>query len=249
MKVDVYQLYKRLTRQYKLSSYDTRKLWSIIGPICQHNEFKKRCESPFYHHDIKTLGEHIISDAIVTYKLVKLLKSNGYRKTIKLEVAVYIAMFHDLYEIPWQNTFQKKKFRNIHGFIHPIEAVVNAITWFPEYFKSKENSLLIIDGIIHHMYPLPVRAIDNFSMELNNQEKYDKLAKKYKDMIKASTNIGKFSHYSLRKSFFIEGRIMSKADKSVVFKRDLKGISGYLALIDGKNKKVEAFDKKQKESE
>ncbi len=44
---------------------------------------------------------------------------------------------------------------------------------------------------------------------------------KYKDMIKISTDIGKIGHYSLRKSFFIEGRIMSRADKIVAFKKIL----------------------------
>ena len=48
----------------------------------------------------------------------------------------------------------KKILRNKHGFVHPIEAVVNAITWFPQYFKTKEKTVIIIDGIIHHMFPL-----------------------------------------------------------------------------------------------
>ena len=81
---------------------------------------------------------------------------------INLKIAIYIAMFHDLYEEPWQNNIKSKgkKFKNLHGFTHPIEAVVNAITWFPNIFQDEEESLMIIDGIIHHMYPLPVRAID-----------------------------------------------------------------------------------------
>lgn len=246
MQEDVYQLYKKLARLYKLSGYDSRKLWGIIEPICRHPEFIARCADPFYHHDIKTLGEHILTDTIVTYKFVKILKGKGYQKIINLNLAVTIAMFHDLYETPWQNAYQKKKFKNLHGFRHPIEAVVNAITWYPSFFKSKKNSLIIIDGIIHHMYPLPVRAIDFSDLELNNQKKYDKLPQKYKDMIKASTQIGKIGKFSLRKSFFAEGRVMSRADKVVAFRKDLKGISGYLALIDGKNKKVANLTKQNK---
>lgn len=245
---DVYKLYKDLATQYNLSSYDTRKLWNIIKPICEHKEFIKRCNAPFFHHDIKTLGEHILTDTIVTYRITKRLKTKLHKQPIKLELAIYIAMFHDLYEIPWQNSFQHKKFKNLHGFIHPIEAVVNAITWYPDYFRTKENSLIIIDGIIHHMFPLPVRAIDESDLQLNVIEKYNKLPDKYKKMIKASTSIGKFGPFSLRKSFFIEGRIMSKADKRVAITKDLKEIHGYIALIDGRNKKVAELNKKVKEN-
>lgn len=235
----VYLKYKEFAKNYKLSSYDTRRLWKILEPIAIHPEFEKRCNDPYFHHDVKTLGDHILCDAIVTFKLAtKLKKNNTNMKDISVENAVVIAMFHDLYELPWQNLSVKKIMRNKHGFVHPIEAVTNAITWFPKYFETKEKAFIIIDGVIHHMFPLAVRAIDNSDMELNNKEKYDKLPKKYKDMIKLSTDIGKISHYSLRKSMFIEGRIMSKADKIVAFRKDIGSFNGYLALISGKNKNI-----------
>ena len=70
MKEDkVYLKYKEFAKQYKLSNYDTKKLWKIIEPIATHEEFAKRCSDPYFHHDIKTLGDHILCDAIVTYKL------------------------------------------------------------------------------------------------------------------------------------------------------------------------------------
>lgn len=159
-------------------------------------------------------------------------------KKVNIKLAVIIALFHDLYEEPWQNNPKKKVMRNKHGFTHPIEAVVNAITWFPEFFASKDKAMVIIDGIIHHMYPLPVRAIDNHDMELNNKEKYDNLKESYKKMIKLSTESGKIGHYSLRKSFFLEGRIMSRADKYVAFRKDIGSIHGYMALLSGKNKNI-----------
>lgn len=243
MEKEIYDLYKRLAIKCNLTNGDIKKLWSMIENICKHPEFQKRCYAPFFHHDIKTLGEHILNDTIVTYKIAKDIKKN-HRKIINIELAVYIAMFHDLYEIPWQNTFQKKKFRNKHGFSHPLEAIINAITWYPEYFKSKDNALIIIDGVIHHMFPFPVRAIDNTNLELNNQEKYEKLPDRYKKMIFSSTSIGKVGHYSLRKSFFLEGRILSKADKIVAMKTDLKGLNGYLAMINGHNKKIDKIEEK-----
>ena len=236
---NVYLKYKEFAKQYKLSNYDTKRLWKIIEPIATHEEFAKRCSDPYFHHDIKTLGDHILCDAIVTYKLAtKLKRKNHALKSINIELAVVIAMFHDLYELPWQNIDIKKIMRNKHGFVHPIEAITNAITWYPEYFENKDKAMVIIDGVIHHMFPLAVRRIDDTDMELNNKEKYEKLPKKYKDMIKLSTDIGKIGHYSLRKTFFVEGRIMSKADKLVALKKDIGSFNGYLALLSGKNKNI-----------
>lgn len=235
----VYIKYKEFAKKYKLKSYETKKLWKIICHIATNEEFIKRCNAPYFHHDIKTLGDHILCDAIVTYILAtKLKKKSDNMQAINIENAVLIAMFHDLYELPWQNTNIKKIMYNKHGFVHPIEAITNAITWFPEYFETKEKAIILIDGVIHHMFPLAVRRIDNTSMELNNQEKYDNLHPKYKDMIKLSTNIGAFGHYSLRKSIFIEGRIMSKSDKIVAFRNEIGSLNGYLALISGKNKNI-----------
>lgn len=235
---DIYIKYRELAKCYNMNSSDARKLWKMIDRIATHPEFIKRCDNPYFHHDIKTLGEHILCDAIVTYKLSKKIKKKSEMKKINTEVAVVIAMFHDLYELPWQNNPIKKIMRNKHGFTHPIEAVVNAITWFPDYFISKERAIVIIDGILHHMYPLPVRAIDSADMELNNKEKYDNLKDIYKKMIKLSTDAGKMGHYSLRKSFFIEGRILSRADKYVAFRKDVSSIHGFTALISGKNKNI-----------
>lgn len=235
----VYLKYKEFAKYYKLSYYDTKKLWKIIGDIATHEEFAKRCSNPYFHHDIKTLGDHILCDAIVTYKLASKLKKNNHTmKNVNVDLAVQIAMFHDLYELPWQNMEIKKIMRNKHGFVHPIEAITNAITWYPEYFSNKDKAMVIIDGVMHHMYPLAVRRIDGTDMELNNKEKYDKLPQKYKDMIKLSTDIGKIGHYSLRKTFFVEGRIMSKADKIVALKKDIHSVNGLVALLSGKNKNI-----------
>lgn len=241
MKSEIYLLYKRLASNYGLSNYDIRKLWGLIAPITEHLEFKRRCKAPYFHHDIKTLGEHIISDTIVTYKKIKKIKTKCHDKIIRLDTAVYIAMFHDLYEKPWQNALKKKKFKNRHGFVHPIEAAINAMTWYPEYFDNKETALIIVDGIIHHMYPLPVRTIDGTNMELNIQKKYDDLPEKFKKMIIASTKIGSAGCFSLRKTFFLEGRIMSRADKEVSLKKDLKDVRSYFSLVSGHNKKVKGL--------
>ncbi len=236
MEDKVYENYKKFAKEYKLKNTDIKRLWQIIKPICEHKEFIKRCDKPYFHHDLKMLGDHILCDAILTYKLIKKVKKES--KKVRVDIAVLIAMFHDLYEEPWQNVFIQKDFPNKHGFTHPIEAIVNAITWYPNYFENKEKAMIIIDGVVHHMFPLPVRAIDDKFMDLNNNEKYEKLNDKYKQMIKLSTDIGKIGHYSIRKSFFIEGRIMSKADKIVALRKDLGSLSGYLALLGAKNKNL-----------
>ena len=241
MKKEIYEKYKYFCKQYKLTGYNVKRLWSMIRPICYHKEFIKRCQAPFWHHDCKTLGDHIICDAIVTYKMItKLKKKNKKFDFINLKDAVCIPMFHDLYEEPWQNNLKakKKKFINNHGFTHPLEAVTNAITWFPQYFTDEHEALIIIDGIIHHMFPFPVRAIDNVPLELNNQEKYDALADKYKKIMISSTLIGQLGHISLRRSFYIEGILMSKADKIVAIRKDIHSLDGYLSLLTGKNKRL-----------
>ena len=237
MMEEIYLKYKDFAKFYNLSNYDIKKLWGIIKPICEHEEFQNRCLPPFWHHDNKTIGEHILCDTIVTYIMVKKLKNNKI-KSVNLNNACLIAMFHDLYECPWQNQKIKKKLFNKHGFVHPIEAAINAITWYPEYFKNKDVAAVIIDGIIHHMYPFPVRAFDDTNMDLNNQDKFAKLEDKYKEIIKLSTNLGRIGKISFRRSFFSEGRILAKADKKVAFHNDIHSIDGYLALISGCNKKL-----------
>lgn len=244
----VYLRYQEHAIKYDLDKKQTKELWNIIGPVCEHEEFKKRMEKPFFHHDDKMLGDHIICDTIVTYKIIKKLRQDKF-KGVSLKLACLIAMFHDLYEEPWQNNPVKKKLFNKHGFVHQIEASINAVTWYPEYFKNMDNARIIIDGIIHHMYPFPVRAIDGTEMNLNNQEKFDKLEKKYRDLIVLSTTVGKVGKISLRRSLYPEGRIMSRADKKVSFGLELHSIDGVLALVWGYNKKLlkkEKVDKNKK---
>lgn len=234
--MDMFLEFKKYAIFYNLDKKDTKKLWDIIKPVCEHKEFIKRMNKPFYHHDIKMLGEHIMSDAIVTYKY-------AIKKNINVKYSVLIAMFHDLYEEPWQNNPKKKKLFNKHGFVHPIEAVINAITWYPEYFKDIKVAELLIDGIIHHMYPFPVRILDNTNIELNNVEKYNKLDDRYKELIKKSLGRNKIGKISLSKSYFKEGRIMAKADKYVCYHTELKGIKSLLTLT-GKNKKLDNYKNK-----
>lgn len=225
---------EELFNYYKLDISSRNEILEIINPIVNHEEFKKRCDAKeFPHHGTVSLGHHILNDAIVTFIMCKLNRIKNYRN------AVLIAMFHDLYEYPWQNSkIKKNKFVNNHGFVHPIEAAINSITWYPEYFSNLEDAKLLIDGIIHHMYPFPVRVItkDIKSLELNNLDKYNKLDNNLQNIIIESTRRHKFHNISFSRSIYEEGRIMSKADKHVAMRKDLHNISGIIALITGKNK-------------
>lgn len=214
-----YLILKDIFRRYKLQEKEMRYIWKIIKPIYLHEEFQKRMKDPFFHHHDITLGEHILGDTILAYKSCQ-------RKELSEVITkrtILISMFHDLYVLPWMNTSSKKYFINYHAFTHPIEAIVNAITWFPKYFEDLEDSKVIIDGVLHHMYPCPVRTINSIELELNNQQLYENLEDKYKRIIDKSLKNDILKNMSLRNSFYIEGRIVSKVDKIITIKKDLKG--------------------------
>ena len=224
-----------LLSKYSLEKDDKRIFKKIIKPIINHNEFKKRLTSEFPHHGNITLGEHIIEDAILTYKLSK-------KKNIRVDLAVKIALFHDLYTIPWQNNKEAhvKHFFHKHGFRHPVEAVINAINWYPDYFNDEIDSKIIIDGILHHMFPLPVMRLKLNKLdycELKNMNLYYNISNKHQLLILESLNRKRIGPVSLSRSKYPEGKIMSKADRKVS-RGQIKDLSTAKSLLTGHNKKV-----------
>ena len=224
---------EELFNKYHLDLNSKKELKNIIYPIYIHPEFQRRLTKEYLHHSDITLGEHILKDTIETYLLCQ------KKKNINLELALKISMFHDLYTSPWQNTSEKYKFFHKHGFRHPVEAVINAISWFPEYFTNKQDAQIIIDGILHHMYPLPVSSnkISIQNTEIKNYDLYLKLDHAFQEMILNSLQRKRFKDISFSKSLYIEGRIMSKADKKVALK-EIKNVSSAKALLTGKNKRI-----------
>ncbi len=195
----------------------------------------------FYHHDKITLGELILEDTIVTYILSKKYKD---KKDYDINVALKIAMFHDLYVYPWQNNpnNSESNFCNKHGFRHPNEAILNACMWFKEEFKNMKDSEKIVDGVLHHMYPFPVRKFDYASsnvMELKNYEMIKDIDSELIELMEESGNRSTIGDFSVALSKYKEGRIMNLSDK-IVSISNLKGsnINGYKALITGKNKNL-----------
>ncbi len=227
-------LIPELLNKADLSKKEKKEFLTIVFPIIFHPEFIKRCNPTLYpHHAQVSLGEHLLNDAIITYKLIK---NNKKYEQAELRLAVLIAMFHDFYELPWQNNKHKKEhFLNKHGFVHPLEAAINAMYYFPRYFKNPHNSQIIIDGIVHHMKPFPVRSMTCkvTELELNNLKKFKKLAPKYQKMLIKASKKHHILGLSFARSNFLEGRIVAKADKKVSFKKELRTFNSLQACLTG----------------
>lgn len=218
--------------KYNFGDDDKNIILPIIYDIYMHPEFQRRMGNEFLHHGNITLGIHILEDTLRTYIISKKYSNND---NFDLTLALKISMLHDLYTLPWQNNDLNKAnhFFHYHGFRHPVEAVINAINWFPDIFKDELVSKKIIDGIIHHMYPLPVSKLKNFAsnmVELKNYDLVNNLSDWQKEIIIWSCK-------SYRKSKYLEGRVVSKADKYVSM-HQIRDYQSAKALITGKNKKI-----------
>lgn len=219
---------------YKLNNTEKEELLSMIINIFEHEEFQKRMTDKFLHHSNITLGYHILQTTTITYILCKKALKN--KKDIDINLALNIAMMHDLYTVQWRkNKIGKaKRFSNLHGFRHPIESVVNSFNWYPDLFRNNEKSYELIDGIIHHMYPLPVRRIDNSiynELELKNFALLKNIDRKYIDEMIKSCYRGKIGLYSFAMPYSIEGKIVSSADKRATF-NNYNGIANKIKKIE-----------------
>lgn len=232
-----YEILINLFDKYNLHEVERVEIYEIIKNIFLHDEFQRRCSNEFLHHGNTTLGEHILEDTIVTY----LLLCNDKGRSVDLEIALKISMMHDLYTVPWQNSgIKKNSFFHLHGFAHPLEAAINSISWFKEEFKDDFKARVLIDGIVHHMYPLPVLSMTdnkNNELELQNYKLYKKLSKKHKQMIVDSSNRLKVGQISVARSRYLEGRIMARADK-IASTKQIGCLNDATALVTGKNKKL-----------
>ena len=232
-----YEILIKLFDKYDLHEVERLEIYEIIKNIYLHDEFQRRCTKEFLHHGNTTLGEHILEDTIVTY----LLLANDKGKSANLELALKISMMHDLYTEPWQNSeIKKKSFFHLHGFTHPIESVINCLTWFKDEFKDDYKAEILIDGIIHHMYPLPVLSFKNIKQneqELLNFKLLKNISRKHKKMIEESTSRYKIGELSISRCKYFEGRVMARADK-IASAKQLDCINDATALVTGKNKRL-----------
>ena len=121
------------------------------------------------------------------------------------------------------------------GMTHPIEAVLNSYKWFPKYFKNKKEAEIIIDGIIHHMYPYPVRKVENKNIKISNQKLLKKF-KYYDYLIQTTKNKTKLK-IDIKSPRSIEGKLLVKADKLISLS-ELNNFNSIKALVNGKNKNL-----------
>ena len=226
-----------IIKQYDLDDCEKEYLINLIYPIYCHMEFQKRLTDEYLHHGDITLGEHILKDTIKTYFLCQ--RKNKKKNKVDTSLSIKISMLHDLYTSPWQNSDYKTKFFHRHGFRHPVEAAINAAYWFPAYFNDKDDARIIIDGIIHHMFPLPVSStkMDIKSLEIRNYDLFIKLDKSIQNEILDSIKRKSIKDISITRSKYKEGRIMSRADKMMAL-REIKDFSSAKSLITGTNKKI-----------
>lgn len=238
---DLCQL-NELFDQYNIDKKDREIILRSIYVIFKHNEFQRRMTKEFPHHGNTPLGIHILQDVIVTYLLSKKYMAKHPKIEFNLDLALKIAMMHDLYTEPWQNNphGKVKHFFNKHGFRHPIEAVINSCNWFPELFQDKCKAEVLIDGVVHHMYPLPVRRFeinDHNLLELRNFDDIKNIDNSILEILSKSSNRRKIGQVSLNKSLYIEGIIMSKADR-IVSRENIKNIDSAIALVTGRNRSL-----------
>ena len=81
-----------------LTESEKEEFLSIVKPIIESEEFNRRNTKEFMHHSNITLATHILEVACLTYKKSKkILKKNP---SFRLDLALKIAVLHDLYTLP-----------------------------------------------------------------------------------------------------------------------------------------------------
>lgn len=123
-------------------TYD-KEFLDYVNEILNNREFIKR--KKFMHHENESVYDHSLEVAYNSYLFAK--KHNLNCKDISIG-----ALLHDFYYNSWQESYTKKSFFKMHGFIHAREALNNSRKFFPHLMNKK-----IEDIILKHMFPLNIR--------------------------------------------------------------------------------------------
>ena len=113
-----------------------------IDEIINNKEFLKR--KKFMHHVNESVYDHSMKVAYESYKFAK-------KHHLNVKNICIGAILHDFYFKPWQEDNTKKKFRELHGFVHARQALYNARKYFPHLINP-----MVEDIILRHMFPLNI---------------------------------------------------------------------------------------------
>ena len=94
------------------------------------------------HHVNESVYDHSMKVAYESYKYAK-------KHHLNVKNICIGAILHDFYFKPWQEDHTKKKFRELHGFVHARQALENYHKVFPEFVNEKVDN-----AILRHMFPL-----------------------------------------------------------------------------------------------
>ena len=134
---------------------------SIVKDIVLHKEFERRCTEEFYHHGTVTLGQHIIKDTLLTYRMVKIYKIKHPLSKIELEDALLISLFHDLYTEPWQNNLDKKSLIKLELYALKFNKLDTdkTLAYLSLFLANVSNDTLSIDPSFFYTINLPSAVI------------------------------------------------------------------------------------------
>ena len=129
--------------------------YNIVKDILASREFQKR--RAFFHHEDECLWTHCIKVSFGSYIYAKKHGLNEYNCAIA-------GLLHDFYIQAWyyskeldqlEDKYKQKllhprklKLREMHGVIHPVDALNNSKEFYPEYLNER-----IENAIATHMFP------------------------------------------------------------------------------------------------
>lgn len=156
--------------KYK-NDIDFKNWYKIVKPIITSEEFKKR--KLMKHHD-DSVYEHCVAVSFYSYKMAAKRKRDEFF-CYNCSIA---GLLHDFYPRAWQYSESlnlldssysarfndKKNNRDLHGFTHAKDALINARKFYKEFLTPQ-----IEDAILKHMFPInpyPPKYIEGWYITL-----------------------------------------------------------------------------------
>lgn len=127
----------------KLSVKEQEEYDLIAKEVIYNKEYIKRKE--FLHHDKETVYEHCQKVSLRAYRI-------ALKRNVDVRKVVIGALLHDFYSNPWQENTKKKKFFEMHGFVHAKDALENSKKVYGDLIDP-----VVEDIIIKHMFPLNIK--------------------------------------------------------------------------------------------